>query len=87
MIFEGERRLRVPLLGLGAKQMKDISLRILDMECAAVGVFPAAFRQRSFCGGNDQLQGRSAVHDKLPHGFNNRLRRAVQGRSVRYNPH
>lgn len=27
--------------------MKDISLRILDMECAAVGVFPAAFRQLS----------------------------------------
>ena len=47
----------------------------------------AYFRQRSFCGGNDQLQGKSAVHDKLPHGFNNRLRRAVQGRSVRYNPH
>ena len=35
----------------------------------------------------DQLQGRSAVHDKLPHGFNDRLRCAVQGRSVRYNPH
>lgn len=44
-------------------------------------------RQRGFRGGNDQLQGRSAVHDKLPHGFNNRLRRSVQGCSVRYNPH
>ena len=33
--MEGERRLCAPFFGLGAKQMKDISLRILDMECAA----------------------------------------------------
>ncbi len=33
--MEGERRLCAPFFDLGAKQMKDISLRILDMECAA----------------------------------------------------
>lgn len=33
--MERERRLCAPFFGLGAKQMKDISLRILDMECAA----------------------------------------------------
>ena len=33
--MEGERRPCAPFFDLGAKQMKDISLRILDMECAA----------------------------------------------------
>ena len=33
--MERERRLCAPFFDLGAKQMKDISLRILDMECAA----------------------------------------------------
>ena len=36
--------------------------------------------------GFDEVFGRTAVRDKLPHGFNNRLRRSVQGRSVRYYP-
>ena len=33
--MERERRPCAPFFDLGAKQMKDISLRILDMECAA----------------------------------------------------
>jgi len=34
-----------------------------------------------------QLQGRSAVHCQLPHRHNDRLCRAVQGRSLRHYPH
>ena len=37
-----------------------------------------ACRQGGFRGGNNQLQGRSAVYDKLPHGHNDRLRCALQ---------
>lgn len=51
------------------------------------GGFTGSGTQGSIRGVNDQLQGRSAVHDKLPHGFNNLLRRAIQGNSVRYNLH
>lgn len=37
----------------------------------------AYFRQRGFRGGNNQLQGRSIIHDKIPHGHNDRTHCAV----------
>lgn len=57
-------------------QTKRLGFGILQFN-AVVGIFPAAFRQRGVRSGNNQLQGRSAVHDKLPCGHNDRPRCAV----------